>query len=96
MTQRLTTAQAIIKYLASQYVQRDGSEHRFFQGCFGIFGHGNVAGMGQALEQNSSFPLLPGTERAGDGAHRNGVCENEQSSSYAWRVLPPSVPAQQI
>ncbi len=60
MTQRLTTAQAIIKYLANQYVQRDGSEHRFFQGCFGIFGHGNVAGMGQALEQNSSFPYYLG------------------------------------
>lgn len=56
MTQRLTTAQAIIKFLQSQYVSRDGRQFRFFEGCFGIFGHGNVAGMGQALEENASFP----------------------------------------
>jgi len=37
-------------------ISRDGGEQRFFEGCFGIFGHGNVAGMGQALEQNPSFP----------------------------------------
>src|SRR5689334_13333776 len=56
MMQRLTTAQALVKFLESQYVCRDGKEQRFFAGCFGIFGHGNVAGMGQALEQISSFP----------------------------------------
>ncbi|MGI8959204.1 MAG: 3D-(3,5/4)-trihydroxycyclohexane-1,2-dione acylhydrolase (decyclizing) [Bryobacteraceae bacterium] len=56
MTRRLTTAQAIVKFLEKQYVSRDGKEHRFFEGCFGIFGHGNVAGMGQALEENASFP----------------------------------------
>src|SRR5918992_1167124 len=50
-TVRLTTAQALVGFLANQYVERDGVEHRFFQGCFGIFGHGNVAGMGQALQQ---------------------------------------------
>ena len=44
-------AQALIRFLASQYVERDGVERRFFAGCFGIFGHGNVAGMGQALQQ---------------------------------------------
>lgn len=54
--QRLTTAQALVKFLESQYVSRDGQEFQFFAGCFGIFGHGNVAGMGQALEQFSSFP----------------------------------------
>ena len=44
---------------------------RFFGGCFGIFGHGNVAGIGQALLQHPDLlPLLPGAERAGDGAHR--------------------------
>lgn len=56
MTRRLTTAQAIVKFLENQYVSRDGREHHFFEGCFGIFGHGNVAGMGQALEENASFP----------------------------------------
>ena len=50
-TVRLTTAQALVKFLACQYVERDGSEQKFFAGCFGIFGHGNVAGMGQALQQ---------------------------------------------
>jgi len=50
-TVRLTTAQALVRFLANQYVERDGVEHRFFAGCFGIFGHGNVAGMGQALQQ---------------------------------------------
>src|SRR5918998_685829 len=50
-TVRLTTAQALVVFLANQYVERDGVEHRFFQGCFGIFGHGNVAGVGQALQQ---------------------------------------------
>lgn len=56
MIQRLTTAQALVKFLESQYVCRDGKQQRFFAGCFGIFGHGNVAGMGQALEQIPSFP----------------------------------------
>ena len=50
-TRRLTTAQALIEFLVSQYVERDGIEQRFFAGAFGIFGHGNVAGVGQALQQ---------------------------------------------
>ncbi len=54
-TIRLTVAQATIKFLKNQYVSRDGIENRFFAGCFGIFGHGNVAGIGQALQQNTDF-----------------------------------------
>jgi len=50
-TRTLTTAQAIVAFLINQYVERDGVERRFFAGCFGIFGHGNVAGIGQALQQ---------------------------------------------
>jgi 3D-(3,5/4)-trihydroxycyclohexane-1,2-dione acylhydrolase (decyclizing) len=46
---RLTTAQALVRFLAAQQVERDGERRRFFAGCFGIFGHGNVAGIGQAL-----------------------------------------------
>jgi 3D-(3,5/4)-trihydroxycyclohexane-1,2-dione acylhydrolase (decyclizing) len=65
MTRRLTTAQAIIKFLENQQVSRDGKEQPFFAGCFGIFGHGNVAGIGQALEQNPSFPYY--------------LCRNEQA-----------------
>jgi 3D-(3,5/4)-trihydroxycyclohexane-1,2-dione acylhydrolase (decyclizing) len=52
MTRRLTVAQAIVAYLQNQFVERDAIQHRFFEGCFGIFGHGNVAGIGQALEQD--------------------------------------------
>ena len=52
MTKRLTTAQATIAFLKNQYVERDGKQYRFFEGCMGIFGHGNVAGLGQALEQD--------------------------------------------
>jgi len=46
---RLTTGQALVSFLAQQYIERDGVEHQFFGGCFGIFGHGNVAGIGEAL-----------------------------------------------
>jgi 3D-(3,5/4)-trihydroxycyclohexane-1,2-dione acylhydrolase (decyclizing) len=54
-TQRLTTAQALITFLKNQYVERDGNESAFFAGVWGIFGHGNVAGIGQALQQNPDF-----------------------------------------
>src|SRR5919204_344041 len=55
MTLRLTMAQALVRFLSAQYVERDGVEHRFVNGCFGIFGHGNVAGIGEALYQNSEL-----------------------------------------
>jgi 3D-(3,5/4)-trihydroxycyclohexane-1,2-dione acylhydrolase (decyclizing) len=48
-TRRLTVAQAVVRFLANQYSERDGVEQRLIAGCFGIFGHGNVAGLGQAL-----------------------------------------------
>ena len=51
---RLTTAQALIRFLTTQYSERDGRRQPFFAGVFGIFGHGNVAGIGQALDQMSS------------------------------------------
>src|SRR6516162_2560222 len=47
----LTMAQALIRFLGAQHVERDGIERRFFEGCFGIFGHGNVGGIGQALAE---------------------------------------------
>ena len=56
-TERLTVAQALVRFLAAQHVERDGRRQRFFAGCFGIFGHGNVAGLGQALQQHHD--LLP-------------------------------------
>ncbi|HEX4204613.1 MAG TPA: 3D-(3,5/4)-trihydroxycyclohexane-1,2-dione acylhydrolase (decyclizing) [Ktedonobacteraceae bacterium] len=51
----LTMAQAIIAFLKNQYVERDGIAQPFFAGCFGIFGHGNVSGIGQALQQMPDF-----------------------------------------
>jgi len=65
MSQRLTTAQAIIRFLKVQHLARDGREQPFFAGCFGIFGHGNVAGIGQALQQSPDFPYY--------------LCRNEQA-----------------
>jgi 3D-(3,5/4)-trihydroxycyclohexane-1,2-dione acylhydrolase (decyclizing) len=47
----LTVAQAVVKFLGAQYSSSDGVEQKLFAGCFGIFGHGNVAGIGQALLQ---------------------------------------------
>ena len=62
---RLTVAQAVVKYLNQQYVERDGKENKFFAGCFGILGHGNVAGMGQAIQQQNDLKYYQ--------------CRNEQS-----------------
>jgi len=50
-----TMAQAVIAFLKNQYVERDGREQPFFAGCFGIFGHGNIGGIGQALQQMPEF-----------------------------------------
>ena len=63
---RKTTAQALVQFLAAQRVRRDGREHPFFAGVFGIFGHGNVAGLGEALLHRPA-PLrffLPRNEQA--------------------------------
>jgi len=65
MSQHLTVAQATIRFLENQFVMRDRIEHRFFAGCFGIFGHGNVAGLGEALLEHPSFPYY--------------LCRNEQA-----------------
>ena len=57
-TIRLTMAQALIGFLKEQYVERDGVEMPFFAGVLGIFGHGNVAGIGQALQENPDFRYI--------------------------------------
>jgi 3D-(3,5/4)-trihydroxycyclohexane-1,2-dione acylhydrolase (decyclizing) len=57
-TRRLTTAQAIIAFLKNQHVERDGKQNAFFAGVLGIFGHGNVAGIGEALQHNPDFPYI--------------------------------------
>lgn len=65
MKRRLTVAQAVVAFLKNQFTSRDGREARFFEACFGIFGHGNVAGMGQALEQDPGLRYV--------------LCRNEQA-----------------
>ena len=64
---RLTMAQALVRFLSAQFSERDGRQQRFFAGMFGIFGHGNVAGVGQALDQY------------GAGVMRYYQCRNEQA-----------------
>ncbi|HXI80128.1 MAG TPA: thiamine pyrophosphate-binding protein, partial [Verrucomicrobiae bacterium] len=58
-TARLTVGQAIVRFLARQFVERDGREQRFIAGVWGIFGHGNVAGLGQALEELGDAEDMP-------------------------------------
>ncbi len=67
-TLQLTTAQAIIKYLSNQYIEIDGDELRLFGGGFGIFGHGNVSCLGEALyEARDELPLYRGQNEQGMG-----------------------------
>ena len=64
---KLTTAQALVKFLNSQYVEVDGKEQKLFKGIFTIFGHGNVLGIGQALEQD------PGDLEVYQGRNEQGM-----------------------
>ncbi|GAB2646982.1 3D-(3,5/4)-trihydroxycyclohexane-1,2-dione acylhydrolase (decyclizing) [Saccharopolyspora gloriosae] len=59
-TRRLTVAQALVRFLARQHAERDGERVRLIAGCWGIFGHGNVAGIGQALLETPEMPYLQG------------------------------------
>jgi 3D-(3,5/4)-trihydroxycyclohexane-1,2-dione acylhydrolase (decyclizing) len=82
MTRRLTVAQALVRFLEAQHVERDGVETPFFAGCWGIFGHGNVAGIGQALLERER----ESGERPGEaGAHvlRYHQARNEQAMVHA-------------
>lgn len=58
-TQRLTVAQALVKFLAAQHSERDGRRMRLIAGVWAIFGHGNVSGLGQALEEYGDEVGLP-------------------------------------
>ena len=69
-TIRLTVGQAVVRFLAEQYSERDGAVHRLVEGCFGIFGHGNVAGLGEALlaaelSRPASLPYYQGRNEQG-------------------------------
>jgi 3D-(3,5/4)-trihydroxycyclohexane-1,2-dione acylhydrolase (decyclizing) len=63
---RLTVAQALVRFLAAQHTERDGRRERLIAGCYGIFGHGNVAGLGQALHQHGDvLPYQPARNEQG-------------------------------
>jgi 3D-(3,5/4)-trihydroxycyclohexane-1,2-dione acylhydrolase (decyclizing) len=65
-TRKLTTAQAIVEFLHNQYVEFDGRETKFVRGVFVLFGHGNVLGLGQALEENpGELLVIPGRNEQG-------------------------------
>ncbi|MFF4211654.1 3D-(3,5/4)-trihydroxycyclohexane-1,2-dione acylhydrolase (decyclizing) [Streptomyces sp. NPDC001796] len=70
-TRRLTVAQALVRFLSAQYTERDGVRHRLIAGTWGIFGHGNVAGIGQALLE------------AGEGTMPFHQGRNEQAMVHA-------------
>jgi 3D-(3,5/4)-trihydroxycyclohexane-1,2-dione acylhydrolase (decyclizing) len=82
---RLTMAQALVRFLASQYSERDGVERRLIAGCFGIFGHGNVAGVGQALlEERDDMPyILARNEQAMVHAAAGYARQQNRLSTYA-------------
>ncbi len=67
-TTRLTMAQALVKFLDNQYVEVDGVQSKFVAGVFTIFGHGNVLGLGQALEQDSGELIVH------QGRNEQGMC----------------------
>jgi 3D-(3,5/4)-trihydroxycyclohexane-1,2-dione acylhydrolase (decyclizing) len=66
-TVRMTTAQALVKFLDNQYVNMDGEEIKFVSGIFTIFGHGMVLGLGQALDEN------PGSLKVYQGRNEQGM-----------------------
>src|SRR3954447_10040259 len=82
---RLTVAQALVRFLSVQYSERDGVEQRLIAGCFGIFGHGNVAGVGQALlEQRDDMPyILARNEQAMVHAAAGYARQQNRLSTYA-------------
>lgn len=87
-TLRLTTGQALIRFLGAQWSERDGVEHRLIAGMFGIFGHGNVAGVGQALLQDQiAFEDGLGADAAADPLAHGHVpyllARNEQGATHA-------------
>ncbi len=68
-TIRLTMAQALVRHLAAQRIRTPGGEQPLFHGVFAIFGHGNVAGLGEALAAHrKALADVPRAQRAGDGA----------------------------
>jgi 3D-(3,5/4)-trihydroxycyclohexane-1,2-dione acylhydrolase (decyclizing) len=83
MSVRLTVAQAIVRFLEAQYVERDGVETPFFAGCWGIFGHGNVAGVGQALLEREHAANESPHHGSSEHVLRYHQARNEQAMVHA-------------
>ncbi|CAG9000933.1 MAG: 3D-(3,5/4)-trihydroxycyclohexane-1,2-dione hydrolase [Candidatus Celerinatantimonas neptuna] len=92
-TTKLTVAQALVRFLDNQYLEVDGKEIKFIKGIFAIFNHGNVVGLGQALEQNS------GELHVHQGRNEQGMAHAAIGYHCANEYLPVlhrSVPELQI
>lgn len=84
-TIRMTTAQALVKFMNQQYVEFDGGQHKFIHGVFTIFGHGNVVGLGQALEEDAGDLVVhQGCNEQGMGNIAIGYAkQNKRKKIYA-------------
>ena len=85
-TRRLTVAQAVVAFMRAQQVERDGERGRFISGVFGIFGHGNVAGLGEALEAEAAAHPVD--------ALRYLQARNEQGMVHAAAAYTKQLPSQ--
>ena len=93
-TVRLTVAQAVVTYLSKQYSVADGERRRLIPATLGIFGHGNVAGMGQALDQLSDLmPFVQGRNEQSLAHLAIGLRARRCSAAPRWRSPPRSVRA---
>ena len=84
---RLTVAQALVRFLACSTPSATASQQRLIAGCFGIFGHGNVAGVGQALlEEPDAMPFYHARNEQGDGARRGRLRAHEATGCRRSRA----------
>jgi 3D-(3,5/4)-trihydroxycyclohexane-1,2-dione acylhydrolase (decyclizing) len=78
----LTCAHAIVKYLIAQKILINGKKEPLFPGVFGIFGHGNVACLGQALEENQKeLPTYRGHHEQKYGSYRYWLCKSKKKAT---------------
>ena len=85
MSARLTVAQALVRFLAVQEIERDGERSRFFAGALGIFGHGNVAGIGQALAQYpGALPFHPARNEQAMVHIASGYARQRNRLALSW------------
>ena len=81
---KLTMSQALVQFLKNQFVERDNKKNAFFSGVWGIFGHGNVTGIGQALEQDGELKhFLPRNEQAMVHAAAAYAKQNRRLKTFA-------------